>query len=252
MMEFRNGADIVALRSLWKEAFGDTDEFLDSFFATAYSPQKCMTAFLDGELAGALYLFECEFNSQKIAYIYAVATAKKHRGKGVCRKLMDNTHLYLKKSSFTAAILVPGSKELFAFYEKLGYKTCSFLDEFECKAQLGNLDFCEISAEQYEALRRNFLPENSVKGKKEYLEFLKTQLRFFNGDDFILAARLEKNTLFVAELLGNKTTAPQIVAAFGKASGLFRTLGNSKPFAMGLSLENKPLPHPIYFAFAFD
>ncbi len=250
MMEFRNGADIVALRSLWKEAFGDTDEFLDSFFATAYSPERCLAAFIDNDLAGALYIIDCELNSQKIAYIYAVCTAKKHRGKGVCKKLMAHTHLYLKNRGFTAAILVPGSKELFAFYEKLGYKTCGYLDEFECKAHCGDLDFLEISAEEYEILRRSFLPENSVTGENS--QFLKTQLRFFKGDGFIFAARLEKNRLFIAELLGDKATAPQIVAAFGKASGVFRTLGNSKPFAMGFSLTRQPLPDNLHFAFAFD
>ena len=32
---------IPGLRELWKKAFGDTDEFLDLFFSTAYSPDRC-------------------------------------------------------------------------------------------------------------------------------------------------------------------------------------------------------------------
>ena len=60
MMEFKNCKDISALRSLWKEAFEDSDEFLDLFFSTAYSYERCLAAFIDDELAGALYIFDCE------------------------------------------------------------------------------------------------------------------------------------------------------------------------------------------------
>ena len=29
------------LVQLWKEAFGDTEEFIDGFFCTAFSPARC-------------------------------------------------------------------------------------------------------------------------------------------------------------------------------------------------------------------
>ena len=32
---------IPALRALWKEAFGDTDLFLDGFFEYGFSPNRC-------------------------------------------------------------------------------------------------------------------------------------------------------------------------------------------------------------------
>lgn len=250
MMEFKNSKDIPALRRLWKEAFGDTDEFLDTFFSTAYSPDNCLAAYKDGELAGALYIIDCELESRKIAYIYAVATAKKHRGKGVCKSLFAHTHLYLKNRGYTATILVPGNRELFSFYEKLGYNTYGYLDEFECKKTSGELNFSEISAKEYADLRKNFPPYHSVTLKN--LDFLKTQLRFFTGDDFIFAARKHGNTLFAAEFLGNKENAAKTVSAFGCEKGVFRSYGETKPFLMGFKLKTKPLPDRIYFPFAFD
>ena len=39
---------IPGLRNLWKKAFGDTDEFLDLFFSTAYAPGRCR-CIADGE-----------------------------------------------------------------------------------------------------------------------------------------------------------------------------------------------------------
>ncbi len=29
------------LTALWQEAFGDTEEFIDGFFCTAFSPARC-------------------------------------------------------------------------------------------------------------------------------------------------------------------------------------------------------------------
>ncbi len=252
MIEFKNCENITELRSLWKEAFGDTDDFLDSFFSTAFSPENCLAAFIDGNLSGALYIIDCELNSLKIAYIYAVATAKKCRGKGVCSKLMSHTHLYLKNRGYTAAILVPSNRELFSFYKKLGYKTCGFLDEFECNESLKGALITEIDVYEYAALRRKFFAKNSVIQEKKNLEFLKTQLNFYKGADFIFAARVQKDTLFVSELLGNRDIAPQILSYFNLNYGIFRTYGCSIPFAMGYNLIDNALPDSLYFAFAFD
>jgi hypothetical protein len=32
---------IADLRKLWQQAFGDSDETLDAFFATGFSPDRC-------------------------------------------------------------------------------------------------------------------------------------------------------------------------------------------------------------------
>ncbi len=248
MIEFKN-AKISALRKLWQEAFFDTDEFLDSFFSTAYSRDRSIAAFIDNELAGALYFFECELNHRKIAYIYAVATVKKHRGKGVCSQLMAYTHKYLKNEGFAASILVPGNKELFSFYEKLGYKTCGYINEFEVSAIGEKVKTDKISMSEYLLEREKYLPENSV---NLTTEFLNKQFEFFKGENLIFAARQEKDRLFCGEILGNIEKAPTILSAFGFKKGVFRTCGSEKPFVMGYSLTENPLQNDIYFPFAFD
>ena len=51
------------LRALWKEAFGDTDAYLDSFFTLGFSPERCRCVTEDGQVSAALYWFDCPYTS---------------------------------------------------------------------------------------------------------------------------------------------------------------------------------------------
>ena len=106
---------IADLRALWKEAFGDSDSFLDVFFTTAYSPERCRCVTVDGEAVSALYWFDCEYSGERIAYLYAVATAENHRGHGYCQALLDDTHRHLSALGYEGVILSPGSDNAFEY-----------------------------------------------------------------------------------------------------------------------------------------
>lgn len=245
-------AQIPALRNLWRESFGDTDAFLDMFFRTAFHPNRCR-CIMDGERAlAALYWFDCIYEEKSIAYIYAVATAHSHRGQGLCRKLMNDTHRHLTLNGYEGALLVPGSTELFKMYEKMNYKTCSTIREFQCKAKPEELQLFEISAFEYAKLRKLLLPTGSVLQEKENLDFLQTQAQFYMGLGFLLAAYAKNDTLHGIELLGDVTVAPAITYSLGYQKGSFRTIGNGRPFAMYHPLGESKIPSPRYFGFAFD
>ena len=261
---------IPKLRALWKEAFGDTDDFLDSFFETAFDKERCRCVVIDGEVAAALYWFDCDVKDEaehatklqvaeastntkadlqaasleivnadlhavsmelsqivekpnhRIAYIYAVATAEKFRGKGICHKLMEDTHKYLKEYGYEGAILVPGNEGLFRFYEGIGYRTCSYIREFQCIGEAKNIAFEQIDIEKYAMLRRAYLPEGGVVQEGANLDFLKTQAMIYAGKDFVLAARKEGDILHGMELLGNEEVASAVVLALGCKEGTFR------------------------------
>ena len=236
-------------RQLWKEAFGDTDEFLDLFSSTAYAPERCRTITVDGNLAAALYWFDCEYDGKKIAYIYAVATAKAYRGRGLCHRLMTQTHRHLQDNGYVGAILVPGSKSLFDMYAGMGYKTCSYVSEIVCKAE-GSVACREIDQAEYAELRRQFLPYGGVVQEGANLDFLEKQARFFAGHDFLLAAQVNEQKLKGLELLGDQSTASAIVSVLGCVSGTFRIPGKEQPFAMYYPLQDDTMP--TYFGFAFD
>ena len=252
IIDMPRNEDIPALRSLWREAFGDDDAFLDCFFTTAYSQKRARVARCDGAILGALYWFDCECEAEKCAYIYAVATAKMHRGKGICTALMQDTHTHLKTLGYASAVLVPSSESLVEFYEKIGYAVCSFVNEISVIRGALPCPISRVEKEEYGLLRRKYLPAGGVLQEDAGLDFLSTMAELYKGRDFLLAADIKGDTLWGIELLGNITTenAAAITTSLGAVNGRFRTPGNTKPFAMHLPL----LSHntPTYFGIAFD
>ena len=244
--------DIPALRALWKQAFGDTDEFLDAFFDTAFSSERARRVSIDGKTVAALYWFECTCRGERIAYIYAVATDNRFRGRGLCTALMENTRAQLEALGYKAAVLVPGSFELFDFYKKRGYVTCSRVSELCVSAKKGSALVREIETDEYARLRREYLPVGGVEHSIEAICFLSTQSRLFATEKALLAARIEGDTLACVELLGDVSEAESIVYALGCAEGRFRTVGEQRDFAMYLPLGEKKIVPPTYFGLAFD
>lgn len=234
---------IPQLRQLWKEAFGDTDAFLNHFYSTAFSPDRCLCAMLDGEVAAMAYWFHCE----KYAYIYAVATAKRHRGKGISHALMARIHDILTQRGYDGCILVPGEESLRTFYRSMGYENCGGVHEFEVDAG-APLSLRKLQKEEYAVLRRKYLPQGGVVQEGVNLDFLSCWAEFYEAPNALIAAVWEDGKLLVLDLLGDSRQAPGIVAALGANSGRFRSPGED-PFAMHKPLNaNTP---PKYFAFCF-
>lgn len=230
------------LRSLWKEAFGDSDAFLNKFWETAFAYDRCRCITVNGKVAAALYWMDCRCDGAPMAYVYAVATAKAHRGTGLCRALMEDTHRHLKNLGYAGCILVPGEKGLFSMYESMGYACFAGMDVLTVEAA-APISLRQVGAEAYSALRKAYLPPQGV--QQEGLDFLATYAKLLAGDDFLCAWTED----FGLELLGNSDAAPGILAAMGKKSGNFRIPGNGR-FAMYHPLSDTPAPG--YFGLAFD
>ncbi len=240
-----------ALKRLWAEAFGDTEEAIDAFFATGFSPDRHHSILENGAPVSALYWFDCHLDGQKLAYIYAVATAKQHRGKGLAHRLMDETHRILQGQGYAGAVLVPGSKELFAFYKAMGYRTVSTVTEFTCTPADTSAALTEIAPDRYAKLRNTLLPAGSVVQDGAALAYLHTYASFYEGADFLLAATLEGGALYAQELLGNSNAAPEILRTLNAETGRFRTPGTGRDFAMCLPLTDS-CPAIGYFGLALD
>ena len=243
---------IPQLRALWQEAFGDSEEFLDLFFTSAFCTERSVCITEINEVIAALYWFDCTLEGHKIAYIYAVATSIKHRSKGHCRKLMEHTHTKLSQNGYKAAVLVPGSKGLFDMYEKLSYKICSYVNESEFAPSSNKTEITQISKDEFAALRKTYLPKNAVIQEKENLDFLASYAEFYKGKDFVFVCSKDKEKLIVSEILGNTNDAACIVNTLGCKQGFFRTAGKLRPFAMWYDLSEGSISAPGYFGLAFD
>jgi len=238
---------IPQLKALWKQAFGDTDAEIDFFFRTGFSENRCLCAVVDGQVAAALYWFDCTVWSEKVAYLYAIATEKAFQRQGIASQLIRFTHDHLKSKGYCGAILVPSEESLFAFYEKSGYTAFSSIGEFTCQNADTAVPLSKISKADYIRLRKAYLPQGGVLQEDVLLDCLDG---FYAGDDFIFTATGWNDSLFVPELLGNKEKAPQILRALGFSQGIFRTPGNDRKFGMFCPFED--LPAPTYFALALD
>ena len=69
--------DENALKALWREVFGDTDEYIDAFFQNVYQPGMASVIEEDGTVVAAAYAVP--FGA--VRYIFAVATRPEYRGR---------------------------------------------------------------------------------------------------------------------------------------------------------------------------
>lgn len=243
---------VDGLRKLWKEAFGDPDAYLDAFFSAVSWQSHCRCVTINDRVAAALYWFDCLHAGEKIAYVYAVATAKAFRGRGLCHRLMENTFAHLAGLGFQGAVLVPQGDSLFRFYETMGYRVCSHVRSFRCGMGETGVPVKKISREEYACLRRALLPEGGVIQQGENLTFLEIQLSLYAGEGFVLAGREEDGVFYAMELLGDSGKAPGILKSLGVHEGVFRTPGEERPFAMYRPLTGSTLAPPKYFGLPFD
>jgi len=249
MVKSPTAADIPALRLLFQEAFGDGDEFLDRFFSVAFSAKRCRCIEENGDVAAALYWFDCEYEGKPLAYLYAIATKQSFRGKGLCAALMEDTHRHLKEHGYIGAMLSPAEPSLYDFYARFGYKIATYVRTFSADSH-GSMPLRRISAEEYGTIRRRLLPAGAVIQEGASLDFLEADTELYTGDGVLLAARKNKDALFCPELLGDTACAPAILGALGVSRGVFRTVGEETPLTMLLSFSD--LETPKYFGLIFD
>ena len=223
---------IPQLRSLWKEAVGDEDAFLDLFFDTGFSPDRCRCVTQDGEVLAALYWFDCSWEGKPLAYLYAVATGKRYRGQGLCHRLMESTHEHLKYLGYAGAVLVPGEPSLFDFYEKMGYQAFGLVEDFSCDAAQPSTPLRKVDALEYAQLRRCLLPKGGILQEGELLTFLGSLGVFYAGEGFLMAGSREGSHWQAQEFLGDIRLAPGILSALDLRSGHFRAPGNGRKNAM--------------------
>lgn len=235
------------LRALWKQAFGDSDEFLNSFFDIGFSPERCGSIWDGEDPVAAAYWFEMERGGKRLAYIYAVATDEAYRRQGYCHRLMEQIHQILQADGYDGAVLVPADGGLAGLYGSMGYVPFGkmYLKTVDAR---GESKLQKLTAEEYGKHRRQYLPAGGIEPGRKMLEFLGTFADFYAGDGFVCCAVED----FLPEFLGQEEQLPAVVAALGLESVKVRLAGGNEDFAMYLPLTEKGKEIPSYFALALD
>ena len=235
------------LKSLWQQAFGDTPGFIEGFFQTGFSPERCRCITLNHQVASALYWFDCSLNGEKWAYIYAVATDTAHRGKGLCAALMEDTHRHLREVGYYGAVLVPAEDHLWRYYGKFGYLPFGSIASTTIAAG-EPVRVEEISPDVYCELRQQYLPENPLDQRSAY-PFYSTWGKFYRSQNCCFAGAKDEDTLYIQEFLGDPSPLPGIVDALNCKTGNVRLSGGDAPCGMYLSFCAAV---PGYLGFALD
>lgn len=244
-----DAAALSGLKALWKAAFGDTEEEIDTFFRTGFSPARCRYLSREGKVICALYWFDCRWRDRPLAYIYALATLPAFRKQGLAGLLLEQTHTHLAQKGYHGAILKPADG-LFSYYERQGYTTCGYVDKARAEAGQSPLPVKALSPEAYAARRRLYLPEDGVIQEGDALRYLDTFASFWEGPECVFCTDLDKQAMF--EFLGSRQNLPGVLNALGMPSAEPVTPGHSIPFLMYHPLTDACASGPVYLGLSLE
>ena len=261
--------DLPRLTALWQEAFGDEKAVIESFWARCFDKIQVFCLFEKDELCAMacalpLQYVDMEGESHACPYFYAVATAQAYRNRGLCRSLLTQAEAFLQKQGAKLFCLVPQGAALFAFYEKLGYRSAFALRERCLPAQKSTaVKLKKIDSTVYQNFRQIQLYGEFIAYPDFLLELQKAAgeaggagLYRLENRDLLCVAAAEKHgqTLMIKEMLpADETLAAHLAAHLGCKEVLLRSPEAAKPFAMAKAPDKDfPLPQNAYLALAFD
>lgn len=113
--------DETAVKQLWQEAFGDGDDFVDSFLIRYYSRRRMLSAEREDRLASMLHLLPFDSETGRILYVYGVATAEAFRRRGLAGELLQEAVRTGREQGADALILIPDGEGLRDYYASFGF-----------------------------------------------------------------------------------------------------------------------------------
>lgn len=155
IIEFASKKRLPEVIALWKEAFGDGEEYVKNFFGKMNGEKNMILRIEEGETVSMASMLPVKCGGYRGRYIYAVATAKKYRNRGYCREVMAFIHNFMAECGENFAILVPAEKSLFDFYKKMGYSQTVFAPDIADAGKITNK--CTVS--EYYNMRKKLFSE---------------------------------------------------------------------------------------------
>lgn len=135
MIRYARQSDIPALKSLWQQAFGDEESFVERFFEKRVMGQFENVILLENRkrLISMLYALPCTLvngadgSRHQAANLVGVATDASQRHQGYMTQLLAAAFFMLAKRGVEAVVLKPSNPR---FYEQYGFSICNTLYQF--------------------------------------------------------------------------------------------------------------------------
>ena len=163
--------DMVRQKEIWKLCFGDSDHYIDFYYANRYKETETVVLLDDKEIVSMLTMLPIKIitSTQQIfnsTMLYAIATHPKYQNRGFATEAMNFTHQFLRENEIVFSVLVPSGKQLFDFYRQRGYQDGFFIREvLFTQGRIESLESIEnchcimskISPEDYNQTRNKLL-----------------------------------------------------------------------------------------------
>ena len=268
--------DRPALKALWKQCFGDSEEYIDSFFGLFLQPGRCLVAEADSRPVSAMYilpdiqLFPHRKEHLTAGYAYALATLPEYRGRGIGTAVFKAVSDRILETADAACVL-PAEAGLYPFYEDaVDAKPVSFLRQARfTRDELRRFQPCggaRIPTLEYAAIREQLLhgyPHASY--DQEIYDLLEA-----DGCDFLVtanglaAAETVDGVCRVTELLDPTEDVMSSIACVARwcpakeyivrTPLFFEGPGEARPFMLGALREQPahPMSDELWWGFGLD
>lgn len=121
-----------AIKSLWRECFDDSDQYVDMFFSIVYRDDDALVLEREGHVVSGMLLQRYVMNFHDIAlpvsYICGAATTRTMRGHGYMADLMGEAVNESLQRGDVFVTLIPAHDWLYHYYGRFGFSPAFYVE----------------------------------------------------------------------------------------------------------------------------
>jgi predicted acetyltransferase len=275
MREIRSAqkGDIAQQKEIWKRCFGDSDNYIDFYYANRYKETETVLLLEDKVISSMLTMLPIEIiapNKQiyNSSMLYAIATHPEYQNRGFANEVMDFTHKSLREDKKAFSVLVPSGQHLFDFYRRQGYQDGFYIrevvltwerigilrsDESRC-CKISNISPEEynlrrtkqLSGRLYVAYTDNDIAYQQKLSKQSCADIFGVEIDGVQG--CVAIERLNSNKILIKELLISESYLPIAIKKIAQLMPVNEYVLRTPAF-LGKQLEGTIRPFAVIKAF---
>ncbi len=236
------------LRTFTDETEQSANDFFKKFFL-----YNTLMKIENREVVSMLFAIDSAIGKTESAYIYGAATDENHRHKGYMKELID-----FAAKHYVALYLKPATKELFAFYKKLGFEIRFYKEKISGKAKNNGISVQKIdNVVDFVRIRNMLSPKIAVNlcdAANEYIlsNYIAVTDDIANPQNFALFTA-EDSVAIINEALSKTAQKPfleELCYGFGCKEYSGYTVGTDIP--CGMLRTDEALPEKMYMGLDID
>jgi predicted acetyltransferase len=119
-------ADIPILKAIWKQAFDDSEEYLELFFESKFQPYNTLVWEEGRTIVATLYMlpYSLRFHCATLPsyYLMALYTYPNLRSRGIMGKMLLESFNRMHSRGIPLALLTPAEESLMEYYRRFGFE----------------------------------------------------------------------------------------------------------------------------------